>query len=348
MFNNGIETVSQFEKNGDILSIFKPTRDTLGSHYSKSIIPLNLFNRKNRRIAYALLEIIVESRGMPSEWKLKLDNINITRQFKPTYAISLEGENKNIYKFVYDVTSVLNTSDILSKEWINLLVKYEGGDVFTVRAILLDAVYEDADAQTIYEHGTGLTLIESGKTYRYPVRTRSNTHLTTRIVTYTTRKVNMELRAGSCKTNVYTHPDNFEEYLVLSDTKPEYVEIVNLSDPSKGNPILISSITIYENNVKHPVLEVCGVDYSKGSNSLKLSLDICNKGEVNPDKLIVSLLRKGNLITMIQDSELILSPGQSIRKQIELPLKDIDELQVRLIWFKLTKRWFKDEIIKLA
>ncbi|MEM4516766.1 MAG: hypothetical protein QW816_00315 [Desulfurococcaceae archaeon] len=348
MFKSGIETVSQINKDGDILSVFKPLRETLSSHYSKSVIPLNLFNRKNRRIAYGILEVIVESKGTPSEWKLKLDNINITRQFKPTYSMFVESENKNMYKFVYDITSILNTSDIVSKEWINLFIKYEGGDSFTVRAILLDAIYEDSDAKTLYEHGTGLVLIESGKTYKYPVKSKCSAQSIARIISYATKKTKVELRAGSRKASADLHQDSFDEYVLLLNETPEYIEIINTSDPGRELPIVISSITVYENIVKQPVLEVCGIEYSREPKALKLFLDICNKGDASPDKLIISILRKGNLVSTIQDSELKLQPGQSTRRSIELPVHQVDELQVRLIWFKLTKRWLRDEVVKLA
>lgn len=348
MFKGGIETVSQFNKNGDILSIFKPLRENLSSHYSKFVVPLNLFNRRNRRIDYALLEVIVESKGLPSEWKLKIDGINITRQFKPTFSMFIESENKNVYKFIYDITSVLNTSDVISKEWINLLVKYEGGDPFTTRAILLDAIYEDSDARTLYEHGTGLLLVESGKTYKYPVKGKGGSQSIARVVSYATKKVNMEFKAGSFRASMDLSQDNFDEHVLLLNEAPEYIEIANTSDPGKEMPVLISSITVYENTVKQPVLEICGIEYSKEPKALKIFLDICNKGDTSPDKLIISVLRKGNLVSSMQDSELKIQPGQSARRSIELPVHQADELQVRLIWFKLTKRWFRDEVIKLA
>jgi hypothetical protein len=78
-----------------------------------------------------------------------------------------------------------------------------------------------------------------------------------------------------------------------------------------------------------------------------VSLRICNKGDSSPDKLIITLLRKGAIMNTISEQNIALPPGGELVKEIELAPKVTGELMVRLIWLKIGKRWVRDHIINI-
>lgn len=346
MPRGSINTALSVNTWGDLLTIFKPINQILGSSNSKIMVPLNLINRRSRRIAYALLEVLVESTKITPEWRLKIDNISITRQFKPTYVLSTTSGQKCMYKFVYDITSILNTYEILDKESVNLLLKYEGGDFIVVRGVLLDSIYEDNDAQTTYKHLTGLLSLDGGERARFDISDINTKPVVTRLIIYSPRKTTLEICAGGKTIAIQTPQEHLDEYIVVADGKPEHVEIF-ISDQNSKESAILSSITLYNSFIKQPVLELCGYDHTQVERALKLRLNICNKGEASPEKLIISIFRKGKLLTSITESNITLLQSREIVKEIEIPEYKFDELQARLIWLKLTRRWIKDYTIKL-
>lgn len=339
-----LQNMSKISASGDLLALFKPIDGTLSSSNCKISVPVNLFNRGGRKVAYALLELIVEAKKALPEWRLKLDSISITRQFKPTYIMTIDGGERGIFKFVYDVTSILNVQDIASKEWINITVKYEGGEPFTVKSVLLDALYEDREAYSTYSHSTGLMLLESGDKTEFAVNGLNDKPIVLRLIAYAPRRSTLDVSTGYHKFTVPLQQGHVEEYTVVLNEGVKSIEVV--ANNKEDAPIVLSSITAYKSVVKQPLLELCHVDYSPSTKKPKLKLSICNKGESSPDAVIISLLRKGNLLYTVQERKVHIPPGHVWEKLLELPVGQLDELNVRLVWFKLTRRWVRDEVIK--
>ncbi|MEM4718083.1 MAG: hypothetical protein QXE81_04925, partial [Desulfurococcaceae archaeon] len=230
MIKNDFGKIIQIHERGDLLSIFKPIDETLSSSKARINVPLNLFNRRGREIKYSILELIVESRDLPAEWKLKLEDISITRHFKPTCSIEILNDGLYIYKFVYDITSILNIPEIASKEWINLFIKYIGGPSFTIRAALIDALYGDQDATTTYEHITGLNAITQGSVFQYKIRQIDEKPQYARLIIYTPRRSSIGISINGKKSILQLEQKSIEEYITsvngsgYVEITPEYVE----------------------------------------------------------------------------------------------------------------------------
>lgn len=330
---------------GDLLSVFQPIGGVLSHYNTKLAVPMNLFNRRSRKVKHAVLELLVESRRAVPEWKLKLDNVNITRQFKPTHFLAAGEGGRGLYKFVYDVTSILNAHEVLSKEWVNVSVKYEGGEPFTVRYLLLDAIYEDQDTYISYRHSTGLLLLESGERYSFPLEEFSSRAVDSRLVIYTPKQAEIKISTDKYNFVARLPQGGVEDYTLAFNEGAKFIE-VELS-ATRHSYAILSSITAYRCLMREPKLELCSVDYTFSGNRLVLKLRICNKGESSPDKVIVSVLRKGNVLCSFQVPRADVPPGGFVEHVVDLPGSQLDEINVRLIWLKSTKRWLRDEVLKL-
>lgn len=340
-----LSTMSTLDVNGDLLAVFKPVEEILSSSKSKIAIPINLFNRRGKRVSYAILELLVESKRVSPEWRLKLDNISITRQFKPAYSLTISNGEQGVHKFVYDITGILNAHEIRDKEWINVFIRYEGGNPFAVKYVLLDAIYDDQDAHTAYRHLTGLMLLESGEKFKLTTERFYGKSAFLRLITYTPKQAEIRITTNNYKSAIQAPQKHVEEYTLTLNESTEFVEIGLSSE--KASPAIISSTTIYLSTVKEPLLELCNINYSLDNDKSKLKLLICNKGESSPDKLVISVMRKGDVLCSLQDFQVNIPPGGTIERVIEVPGRQLDEVNVRLVWFKLTRRWLKDELIRL-
>lgn len=347
MVRGGLTIASSVNERGDILPVFKTVNEVLSSSNTRITIPVNLGCRMNRRVAYGLLEVIVEARGESIDWKLKLEDINITRQFKPTAQINLGGNHSTLYKFSYDVTSILNTPNVLSKEWINLGVKHEGGSPFKIKTILLDIVYEDNDAQTEYVNYSGFLILEEGEVCNQQLKLKQRENVSSRIIVYSPRKTSFKIQAGSKQETINIELGDFEEIYLPIQEGLETISIINTGGAANA-PLLLSNIIVYSNTVKEPVLEVEEVTHRKTSSGVRLGVSIVNKGESKPDKVIITVLRNGNPVSTIMEQNPELKPGSKLIKEIEIPPSvQGEELLVRVIWLKMARRWIKDYPLKI-
>jgi len=333
-----------FNTPGDLFSAFQSMGIVLSSYNSKVSIPINLFNRKNRKVNYAILELLIEAKRVTPEWRLKVENVNITRQFKPTHYLAIGDGERGLYKFVYDVTSILNASEVISKEWVNILIKYEGGDPFAVKYILLDAIYDEIDAYTNYKHSTGLLVLEPGERYHYPIEEHAAKSLNYRLVTYTPRQSEIKLYTRNSTLAIRTQQEGAEDHTLTFSENPGSLTL-ELNAPLRSYAV-ISSITAYNCSIKEPRLELCNLDYSLSGNKVLLKLRVCNKGESSPDRLVISIMSRGNVLCSIQDPEVNIPPGGEIERTIEVPKGKFNDVNIRLVWFKSTRRWLRDEVLK--
>ncbi|MEM2025377.1 MAG: hypothetical protein QXW94_03720 [Desulfurococcaceae archaeon] len=344
-----VDTVEVHQVRGDLLALFKPLDETLSNYNSKINIPLNLLNRASRKASYALLEVLVESRKPYSEWKLKLNGIGITRLFKPTYTLTDVEKDRGLYKFVYDITSILNIPESLNREWINLAIKYEGGDPFTIKAILLDVIYEDQDALTDYKHLTGLLMLKQGESVRFKLDP-SGKALSARIITYAPKPTEIKVATNSYSTRHQVPQRRFEELAVTLGEKEEFIEVSPIGLEGGDSYLVLSGLTLYNSTVKQPLLELSSVNYVVEGKRLKLKLSIHNRGEARPDKLVISLLKHGDLLYTSKETKAKMVPGDTFETEIELPADRglSGDLCIRLIWMKLTRRWIYDKVINFT
>lgn len=346
MNQSNLTTVVGGTYNGDILSIFRPMQETLSSNRPRVSIPINLFNRAGRKVNFALLELVVETTTPTTEWKLKLEDISISRLFKPSYSIELAERRLSLHKFIYDVTSILNTSEILSKEWINLNIKYEGGSPFTIKGLLLDAIYYDSDALSFYEHSTGFKPLGPGDSTIRKVRGDRGEEYILRLVIYPLVKTTIDLSINDKRHSGQLIPGHLEEY-IFNTSGDSSIEL-RVPEGSQRPSLLVSSITISRTVLKQPIIELKEIKAERMNKTQKLRMLICNNGESIPDKIILTIMQGGMIIQTSQEPGSKLTPGSCVEKIIELvKLEDLGELKIRLIWLKLTRRWLRDYTVTL-
>lgn len=334
--------------NGDLSVVFKPVDLQLHGHHSRESIALNTPNRRGRRIGLGILEVVVESPGESVDWRLKLNGISVTKEFKPHYSIRYR--DRMISKFIYDVTSLLNTEDSMGKDWVNLTVRYEGGSPIKVRKIQLTTVYEDPCATTSLRYWTGLLLLGPGDSYS--LRASGITgRLELRVSTLSLQRPSRLLAL----VNGVGHElhgsiiDGFEEHVVenISGTGDAEVTLVNKSNDT--GQLIASSLILYSLVMKKPVLdvEVAGVKQSGDKWSIQLRLS--NRGEAQPDSVACTVLYKGSVLASCK-LETPIEPGDMVEKELIIPgvVKAGDSVSVRVAWSKLSKTWFIEKQVWIS
>jgi len=328
-----------------VYTLWKSLNELLGSHNSKTTITLNLHNRRARSISHGVLEVLVETASTHIDWKLKLNGVNITREFKPLYVIEFPELNKYLCKFVYDITGLLNTDEAISREWANLTIKHEGGDSFSLKGLLLNAIYDDPEATSIYSHVTGLLLLEQGEEYTYNLEQFLNSgSLHAKLVLYTPRAGRAKISTES-GTEIITLPHSqVEEHVIISSSPVKYIKITPELNEKTPNYIVISSITVYNTQLKTPHLDIESIETSRQESNIRIKLRIVNRGESRPDRVVMSVFNRGVLLGMYKSSGSKYEPGVVVEEEFAVSVPpEISELTLRLAWSKLTKTMFVDK-----
>ena len=339
------------KQSGDLVSLVRPLNATLSSHNSKLRIRTNLPPLAGRRVGLGLLELIVEAGRVRPEWKLKFGEVSITREFKPQCFISLPEANKVLYKFIYDVTSILNARLAESRESLDLTVKYEGGEPFRVLGVLLDAIYEDTDAQIKYWHFTGMSLVSSNERVEVDLGEVFESGSNLRLVTYGRSPAELNIHVESHQEKIPVSALVLDEHNIKLPGNTQKIGF-SLSGKQAASTV-IASLTVYMSEVKKPALSICGVEYAIEGSELKLVLSICNESEFVPDKLVLSILRSGELLYTTQELSKP-APKSSITREIKIPLQVLrsrgvsgQQLTIRLIWYKLARMWIADRVVRV-
>lgn len=333
---------------GDLVSVFKPLNTLLCSYNQKIKVPLSATPRTSGKVEFALLEILVESSEARSEWKLKLGGVGITREFKPTCSFMIPGLYRGVHKFVYDVTSVLG-SPYVGGESLDLVLKYEGGAPFKVLGVLLDSIYGDSDAYIKYKHFSGLVGLNPQESLKLDLQEVFEEGSTVRVVAYSISPSRIAISTDRGNTSSFSvAPLTLDE--LVTDVRESISRVsVILERSERPTPVLISSITTYRSEVKAPRIELCNITKDVVGSEARLNLEICNLGDSRPDRLVVSIIRSGELLRTFQEDGALLEPGARINREIRLPLTTTRQLNltIRLIWTKLSKRWFLDRVVTI-
>lgn len=347
MISKMVET-RLLKSTGDLVSVFKQINTLLCSHNQKIRVPLSPTTRTLSKVEFALLEVIVESSEPRSEWKLKLAGVGITREFKPAYSFMIPGLNRGLHKFVYDVTSVLGSPHV-SSEGADLILKYEGGEPFKVLGVLLDSIYTDLDASIKYKHYSGLVGLNPRESFRVDLQEAFEVGSTVRVVAYSVTPSKISISTDNGDAASFSLPAfTLDEFYVDVRESASRVNVAH-EKSERPIPILISSITAYRSEVKAPRIDLCNVTQETVGSEVKLNLEICNLGESRPDRLVISIIRSGELLKTLQEDGALLEPGARIVREIRLPMPHTrhSNITVRLIWTKLSKRWFLDRVIRV-
>lgn len=334
---------------GDVYTAWKSLSEVLGSYNPKITITLNLHNRRARKVSHAFLEVLVEAKSTHVDWKLKLNGVSITREFKPPIALELPEQGKYIYKFIYDVTSLLNIDEVISREWANVTIKHEGGEPLGVRGILLNVIYEDNEAISTYNHLTGLLLLEQNEEYTYrlnPQPPLTSSEGFAKFILYAPRACRVKIISeNTIESLTIPHPQ-VEEHTIPLHNNASYIKVISEQEQGIPGYLVLSSITLYSTHIKAPNLNIVDVEVFKEDSRAKIKLKLLNMGDSKPDRVVISIFNRGILQCMFREDGFEYELNKLIERELVAPMpQKPSELVIRVAWSKLTKTWFIDRKI---
>lgn len=339
---------------GDVVYISRTPNIKIGGlSSSKAFIPLELRIPEGVKIGKSVLEIALKVPRENITWRLKLNGVPITREFKPNDIVEL----KNFYfaKLVYDVTPIIKSMEDKRRNRCSVLVKYEGSEELFVSHVALLTAFETEDARSSVSMVSGALALEPGETANISIRHKPNTGLSGELKTvFISPSTQARISIGFNGEHLY-----LVEGIVGGDeltlkvnnvSEVNNVEIKHLDTPTLYYPkeLLLSTILLLQTHIKTPKLEVKDIILpEKMSRGDKIKAVIVNNGESKPDKALVTLIHLGT--TVYQEKLPALNPGEEtvIEIPVNIPRGEYS-LILRIIWRKLTKTYFVDKRINVS
>ncbi|WP_440059168.1 hypothetical protein ACSU1N_05110 [Thermogladius sp. 4427co] len=288
---------------------------------------------------YGVLELLVETESKWIDWKVKINGLNIAREFKP--AVSLRSNNRFIHKLIYDIKSVLNTPESLSKPRIHMTVRLEGGGNVYFKAAGFIGAYADNDAVTRLKYYSGLVLLGQGEPYTLPKT--DNLLGNMELALYSTRPVKIRIQ---CKDSERAELIQGVSLVKVDGGLCDQPTVLYESSIGQAN-VLILGYLVNNTIIKMPRLSLANYALEDHAGTIRLLLDIVNVGEAKPDEVIIVLLNRGLVKTVKKTKPL--SPGERIEESLIVPREgSVESLTIRLVWKKLARTDFEDYVIQLG
>lgn len=311
---------------------------------SKQTIPLSLIHPKNAELEYALLDIGVLVPSQNINWRVKLNGISVTKEFKP-HILSPAG-NMYFAKLVYDVTSILKTPEGLRRRRANITIKLEGGEHIVIEQLAILAMYNSGEAESTVTYISGALSLKPGESSSLNINYRGE-----RGALRTTIYMPSSIARGHIylNNNLLLNIENsqgMDEYVVEVErmVRENTITFKHLEAETTYFPkeMRISNILLY--NVKYMKPEL-GIEEVSIPDTLhkdqEIEIVITNNGESAPDKALIVIMNLGNVVARKKIKPL--KPGEKIKDKIKLNLQPGNyELVFRIIWNKLSKTWYKD------
>ncbi|ADM26937.1 hypothetical protein Igag_0085 [Ignisphaera aggregans DSM 17230] len=283
--------------------------------------------------AYLILVITRPNNTDIIKWKISIDRVILTREFKPHIDISIN--NKYIQSvFIYDISKILRNDSYLKisyegKNHIRIdtatllsIYRYKGFHVY------LDCIVDICKAENIQKSVENLARSFN------PNNIRINTGLVAERIT--------ELSVSTSNSeNITTYKLVPGFNIVELNISPEKIPaIINIGSKDElTRHIFTCTFLSYE---QQPRLFINKIDINED----KLLLTISNIGDSLPDKSELVILRYGVPLQKI-DIEPI-KPGE--KSDITVDTKAIGRYKnvvLRLIWYKAFKIYYDEKTIKL-
>ncbi len=331
-------------------ALYKSVTSTIklgGLEVSKAYIPIDLLLPGSLPISKAILELAVRSRRERFTWRLKVNGVPVTREFKPNSTASTE--HYLFSKLVYDITPIMQAREGRRRHRCNLLVRYEGSDELYIDHIGLLVYIDSEDARSHVSLVSGALALEPGENFAYMHKHPTGLSIPGALrlffyspSTYAGLRVRFNERFEEVFTSIH---GSSEESLEVDEIGGENrVEIKHLEAEELYKPreILVSSLLLQQIMYREPKLVVKeSLIPEKMSSGDRIKLVIANEGKAKPDKALLSIIHLG---TTIYRKELpLLEPGEEtvVEAPVKLP-KGEHPLVVRLIWRKLSRTNFID------
>jgi len=284
--------------------------------------------------AYLILVITRPSNIDIIKWKISIDKVVLTREFKPHLDIGINNRYTQSL-FIYDISKILGSESYLR-------ISYEGKNNIRIDTATLLSVYRYKGFHVYLD--CSVNICKADNIQRYvenlarsfsPNNIRINTGLISERVTEVSIGIsNLE------NTITYRLVPGFNiiELNISPDKIPATINIGSRDELTRH--IFTCTFLSYE---QQPRLSINKIDIDGD----KLLLTISNIGDSSPDRSELIIIRYGVPLQKI-DIEPI-KPGE--KREIAIDLKAIGKYKnavVRLIWHKAFKMYYDEKSIKLS
>jgi len=333
---------------GDIVyKVVFPNRSLGGTLTpSRETIPIDWIPPSREAVLEtALLEIGVFTQKLDVDWRVKLNGVSVTKEFKPIAKTRIG--NAYYTKHVYDVTSVLGKPEA-DKSRVNLTLKREGGvEPVVIAHIGLIALYSTDIAETRIKFFSGTLSLEPGSSLKQLVNHTGESSLLRTIVYMPSKLAKLEVKAGESHSFLITSIQGMsdESFQVSGVSAISEVEYYHPDSSEKYAPreVGVSSLLVYTTVSEKP--EIVFEDLSlpgEACGEFTAKVRVSNRGGVAPDKLLLLIIHRGEVIATKQLNPL--QPGEWVEVSIPVKLpQGKHTLVFRAVWRKLAKTWFTEE-----
>ncbi len=317
---------------------------TSNAHWATIDVPL----RELLEIERAFLEVGVRSLREKFLWRLKLDGVPISREFKPNSSVDLRGMHYS--RAVYDVTPILRRCRRTDR--LGVMVKYVDSDHIYLEhlGLLLFAPSQDVSSYISFLSGT--IVFEPSSEYEVSLNYPGNSARELHLVTY--------MPGPYSRLHVILNDEDVGVISGYSGTEEHVLKISNVRRENKLKLVYASASTATSINeavlftvlmkhalFKEPRLVLKEVIEPQVIGGRKMRLVIANEGFSKPDAALLTLIYLGTPIYRAEVPEL--KPGEEALLEVPLNLsKGTYQLVVRLVWRKITKTSFNEERITVS
>lgn len=271
-----------------------------------------------------LLELTVKHTSPTiSRWRLWLNGVAITREFKPNYSIKL----KDTYysKCVFDVTPIFDWK----KRQHHITIRYEGSDILLVEHVGMVVAYEAEKSKTSYAFASGLLALSPGESTAIKLdlepidsvnRARVETVL---LVPSRLARVKVESFSVSKTINGVVGVEEIEFDIPTKPTKTMETVVTHYPayQPYYPRHVLVTGLLVSCGWYAEPKIVV---EPRRHNNTIELV--IRNEGAAKPEKLMIVAVQAGSILVrkFIEPPE----PGEEKTEKLELPVGVL----VRVVW----------------
>ena len=298
----------------------------IGGMRGKSLTSRTALPQYPIRKAYLLLALSLTTPFNPMyKWKIVLDEVVLTREYKPTIETEIENSIKSL--FVYDVTSAIKGFEPILK------IVYDGRNPIRVDIAGLLTIHEYPRFHTYLE---GYVQIESlvkqpSFSYGIPSNFTPNEGRVLLAVTAVKRDTVRVLDKNTNSVFNYTLSPGIN--LIEMNLRNPATRTIEISAGSTSS-VHIFSILAYSHAV-YPQIKVEKLHVDENAIHLVLK----NIAEEPSDDAMVILLRLGSVIAQHKVGSV--KGGESIELTIPISGRHIPSL-VRIVWRKATRTFIND------
>lgn len=322
---------------GDLLGLIKD--EVNGRIYHISISSqLRLGGRSYPRVGEYLLEVdehpldevylitaTVSNEGLGKvSWRVGIDELSITREFKPQIVVECKG-------YVYTV-HLFNLSKVVKGgKTYTLTISCDSPQPITIDGVELVGVKKDLGLVTEVDYRGGCILINQAENYVVQYNSKYSGRVNTSILLNMpskNAKVDIMLNENVVKTlNNYIGLVN----TVINSFEPlgnSTLSIYHRDLGEKYHPPFISlySILRYKVNKEGPKISVVVNDVTHRGNDIRIAVTLRNEGDLVCDALNLIALSGGNVV--IRDVIKSLKPNEELFKSYSIDAKKVNKLVI--------------------